>query len=121
MVIIVICYGIIFDELDVWGSVVDFGLEIFEGEVKVFGKMIVGVFIDLVSVVYFGIIVGKFCMIYLFSEQVMVVSGEVCFIDEFIGQSMFYKVGDSWFVSKGILVFWEVVDGGFVKYYYVVV
>ncbi|MHC3973417.1 cupin domain-containing protein, partial [Pseudomonas aeruginosa] len=53
-------------------------------------------------------------------EQATVVSGEVRLTDESTGQSTLYKAGDSWFVSKGTPVLWEVADGGFVKHYYAV-
>ncbi len=59
-------------------------------------------------------------MTYPFSEQATVVSGEVRLTDESTGQSTLYKAGDSWFVSKGTPVLWEVADGGFVKHYYAV-
>ncbi|MCB2735430.1 DUF861 domain-containing protein, partial [Listeria monocytogenes] len=52
------------------------------------------------------------------SEQATVVSGEVRLTDESTGQSTLYKAGDSWFVSTGTPVLWEVADGGFVKHYY---
>lgn len=121
MAITVIRHGITLDELDAWGSVADLGSEILEGEVKAFGKMTAGAPTDPVSAAYFGTTAGKFRMTYPFSEQATVVSGEVRLTDESTGQSTLYKAGDSWFVSKGTPVLWEVADGGFVKHYYAVV
>lgn len=120
MAITVIRHGITLDELDAWGSVADLGSEILEGEVKAFGKMTAGAPTDPVSAAYFGTTAGKFRMTYPFSEQATVVSGEVRLTDESTGQSTLYKAGDSWFVSKGTPVLWEVADGGFVKHYYAV-
>lgn len=115
MAITVIRHGITLDELDAWGSVADLGSEILEGEVKAFGKMTAGAPTDPVSAAYFGTTAGKFRMTYPFSEQATVVSGEVRLTDESTGQSTLYKAGDSWFVSKGTPVLWEVADGGFVE------
>ncbi|HGM7425283.1 TPA: cupin domain-containing protein [Pseudomonas aeruginosa] len=120
MAITVIRHGITLDELDAWGSIADLGSEILEGEVKAFGKMTAGAPTDPVSAAYFGTTAGKFRMTYPFSEQATVVSGEVRLTDESTGQSTLYKAGDSWFVSKGTPVLWEVADGGFVKHYYAV-
>ena len=120
MAITAIRHGITLDELDAWGSVADLGSEILEGEVKAFGKMTAGAPTDPVSAAYFGTTAGKFRMTYPFSEQATVVSGEVRLTDESTGQSTLYKAGDSWFVSKGTPVLWEVADGGFVKHYYAV-
>ena len=117
MAITAIRHGITLDELDAWGSVADLGSEILEGEVKAFGKMTAGA---PVSAACFGTTAGKFRMTYPFSEQATVVSGEVRLTDESTGQSTLYKAGDSWFVSKGTPVLWEVADGGFVKHYYAV-
>ncbi len=120
MAITAIRHGITLDELDAWGSVADLGSEILEGEVKAFGKMTAGAPTDPVSAAYFSTTAGKFRMTYPFSEQATVVSGEVRLTDESTGQSTLYKAGDSWFVSKGTPVLWEVADGGFVKHYYAV-
>ena len=69
----------------------------------------------------FGTTAGKFRMTYPFSEQATVVSGEVRLTDESTGQSTLYKAGDSWFVTKGTPVLWEVVSESFVKHYFAVV
>ncbi|MDD2054236.1 cupin domain-containing protein [Pseudomonas putida] len=112
--------GITLDQLDAWGTVADLGSEILEGEVKCFGKMTAGAPTDPVSAAYFGTTQGKFRMVYPFNEQATVVTGEVVLTDESSGQTSRFKAGDSWFVTKGTPVLWEVVSDSFVKHYYAV-
>jgi uncharacterized cupin superfamily protein len=108
-------------ELAAWGTVADLGSVILEGEVKCFGKMAFGAPTDPVSGGYFGTTQGKYRMVYPFNEQAVVVTGEVVLTDESTGQSARYKAGDSWFVTKGTPVLWEVVSESFVKHYFAVV
>lgn len=108
-------------ELDAWGTVADLGSEILEGEVNVFGKMTFGAPTDPVSSGYFGTTQGKFRMVYPFTEQATVVTGEVLLTNEATGQSTRYRAGDSWFVTKGTPVLWEIVSESFVKHYFAVV
>ncbi|NCE86229.1 cupin domain-containing protein [Pseudomonas sp. Q1] len=107
--------------LDAWGSVADLGSQILEDEVRAFGKMTFGAPTDPVSSAYFGTTQGKFRMIYPFAEQATLLTGEVILTDESTGQSARYKAGDSWFVTKGTPVLWEVVSASFVKHYFAVV
>ena len=109
------------EQLDAWGTVADLGSEILEGEVKCFGKMTAGAPTDPVSSAYFGTTKGKFRMTYPFNEQATVVTGEVVLTDESTGQTTRFKTGDTWFVTKGTPVLWEVVSDSFVKHYYAVV
>lgn len=104
-------------ELDAWGTVADLGSEILEGEVRAFGKMTFGAPADAISSAYFGTTQGRFRMVYPFNEQATVMTGEVRLTDESTGQSSVYKVGDSWFVSKGTPVLWEILSESFVKHY----
>ena len=108
-------------ELDAWGTVTDLGSQLLEGDGKAFGKMTFGTLTDPVSSAYFGTTQGKFRMVYPFTEQATVVTGEVLLTDESTGQSTRYKAGDSWFVTKGTPVLWEVVSESFVKHYFAVV
>lgn len=108
-------------ELDAWGTVTDLGSEVLEGEVKCFGKMTFGAPTDPISSAYFGATQGKFRMIYPFNEHSTVVSGELILTDESTGQSQRYKAGDSWFVTKGTPVLWEIVSETFIKHYFAVV
>ncbi|MEW6464037.1 DUF861 domain-containing protein [Ectopseudomonas khazarica] len=112
--------GITLDQLDAWGTVADLGSEILEGEVKCFGKMTAGAPTDPVSAAYFGTTKGKFRMTYPFNEQATVVTGEVVLTDESTGQASRFKAGDTWFVTKGTPVLWEIVSDSFVKHYYAV-
>lgn len=121
MPIVTIKQDIQLSDLDAWGTVADLGSEILEGEVKAFGKMTFGAPTDPVSSAYFGTTHGKFRMVYPFAEQATVVTGEVVLTDESTGHSTRYHVGDSWFVTKGTAVLWEVVSESFVKHYFAVV
>jgi len=121
MALTAIKQGITLDQLDAWGTVADLGSEILEGEVRAFGKMTAGAPTDPVSAAYFGTTKGKFRMTYPFNEQATVVSGELRLTDESTGHSQTYKTGDTWFVTKGTPVLWEVLSESFVKHYYAVV
>ncbi|MDH2432133.1 cupin domain-containing protein [Pokkaliibacter sp. MBI-7] len=116
-----ITLGTTLAELDAWGSVTDLGSELLEGDVKAYGKMTFGGPTDAVSAGCFGATQGKFRMVYPFNEQATVLSGEVILTDESSGESRHYRAGDSWFVTKGTAVLWEVVSDSFVKHYFAVV
>ena len=105
-------------ELDAWGTVTDLGSQLLEGDGKAFGKMTFGTLTDPVSSAYFGTTQGKFRMVYPFTEQATVVTGEVLLTDETSGQQTHFKAGDSWFVTKGTAVLWEIVSPSFVKHYF---
>jgi len=109
--------GTTFTELDSWGTVADLGSEILEGEAKAFGKMTFGSPTDAVSAGYFGVTKSKFRMVYPFNEHATVVFGEVILTDESTGQATRYKAGDSWFVTKGTSVLWDVLSDSFTKHY----
>jgi uncharacterized cupin superfamily protein len=121
MTLTAIKHNVQLSELDAWGTVADLGSQILEGEVRAFGKMTFGAPTDAVSSAYFGTTQGKFRMVYPFAEQATIVTGEVVLTDESTGQSTRYKAGDSWFVTKGTPVLWEVVSESFVKHYFAVV
>lgn len=113
--------GTTFTELDAWGTVADLGSEILEGEGKAFGRMTFGAPTDALSAGYFAVTKSKFRMVYPFNEQATVVFGEVILTDEATGQSTRYKAGDSWFVTKGTAVLWDVLSDSFTKHYMAVV
>ena len=117
MTLTVLKHHIQLGELDAWGTVADLGSEILEGEVRAFGKMTYGAPTDAISSAYFGTTQGKFRMVYPFNEQATVMTGQVRLTDESSGQSTVYAVGDSWFVTKGTPVLWEVLSESFVKHY----
>lgn len=108
-------------ELDPWGTVADLGAEILDGDVRAFGKMTFGAPTDPVSSAYFGTTQGTFRMVYPFAEQATLVTGEVLLTDESSGQTTRYQAGDSWFVTKGTPVRWEVLSDSFVKHYFAAV
>ncbi|KAF1068071.1 MAG: hypothetical protein GAK45_01480 [Pseudomonas citronellolis] len=114
-------HGTSLSELDAWGTVADLGSQILEGDARAFGKMTHGAPTDPVSAGYFGVTRSKFRMVYPFTEQATVVAGEVLLTDEASGQTTRYGVGDSWFVTKGTAVLWEVTGESFVKHYFAVV
>jgi len=109
--------GTTFTDLDAWGTVSDLGSEILEGQGKIYGKMTFGAPTDALSAGYFAVTKSKFRMVYPFTEQATVVFGEVILTDEGTGQSTRYKAGDSWFVTKGTAVLWDVLSDSFTKHY----
>ncbi|QLF93390.1 DUF861 domain-containing protein [Pseudomonas sp. ABC1] len=121
MTLTVIDTRITLAQLDAWGTVADLGSEILEGEVKAFGRMTSGGPTDPVSAGYFGTTKGKFRMVYPFSEQATVLSGELRLTDESTGLSHQLKAGDTWYVEKGTPVLWDITSDSFIKHYYAVV
>jgi|GEM_PF-133270 len=119
MSLIPLTNAITLDKLDNWGSITQLGFEIIEGsDITAFGKMTHGAPTDAISAAYFGTSKGKFRMVYPFSEQATIMSGEVLLTDESSGISTRFQPGDSWFVHKGTPVLWEIIsDNGFVKHY----
>ena len=99
------------------GNVTVLGSTILEGECLAYVKGTLGAPTDAVSAGYFGTSQGKFRMIYPFNEQATVVLGEVSLTDESTGLTTHYKAGDSWLVSSGTPVLWEVSSPVFIKHY----
>ncbi|CDM22731.1 cupin domain-containing protein [Castellaniella defragrans] len=112
--------GITLDQLDPWGTVADLGSEILEGDPRAFGRMTDGAPDSPVSAAFFGTTRSRFRMVYPFNEQATVVTGAVRLTDESTGQSTHFGVGDSWFVTKGTPVLWEILSDSFVKHYHAV-
>ena len=109
--------GETYGKLEPWGTVADLGSEILEGDAKAFGRMLFGTPDQPVSNGYFGVTKSKFKMVYPFHEHATVVAGRVILTDLNSGQTVHYGVGDSWFITKGTHVLWEVPDDIFVKNY----
>jgi uncharacterized cupin superfamily protein len=110
--------GVAIAELDSWGSLAGIGGEILEGgDVQAFGKFTHGSPAEPISAAYFGTSKGKFRLVYPFSEQATLVSGEVRITDESTGETRHFKSGDSWFVKKGTPTVWEVIGDSFTKHY----
>ncbi|MBD8496102.1 DUF861 domain-containing protein [Pseudomonas syringae] len=120
MTLTVINKAVQLSELEAWGPVADMGSTVLEGDVQAFGKMTFGAPTDPVSSAYFGTTQGKFRMVYPFDEHATVVTGELVLTDESTGAVSRYQAGDSWFVTKGTPVLWEVISESFVKHYFAV-
>lgn len=105
-------------ELDPWGSITGLGGEILAGDnVEAYGRFTHGTPADPISAGYFGTSKGSFRLVYPFSEQATVVTGEVKITDESTGETRHFRAGDTWFVSKGTSTVWEVLSDGFAKHY----
>jgi uncharacterized cupin superfamily protein len=103
------------------GSVTNLGATIESGTVDAFALGTFGAPTDPVSAGYFGVTRGIFRMTYPFNEQATVVQGSVKLTDLGTGVSVTYDVGDSWFVTQGTEVVWEVQSEFFVKHFLAVV
>ena len=103
------------------GPVTNLGATIVSGDVQAFGLSTFGAPTDPVSAGYFGVTRGVFRMTYPFNEQAVVVQGSVKLTDVAAGTSVTYNVGDSWFVTQGTEVLWEVESEFFVKHFFAVV
>jgi uncharacterized cupin superfamily protein len=103
------------------GPVTVLGATIESGTVDAFALGTFGAPTDPVSAGYFGVTRGIFRMTYPFNEQATVVQGSVKLTDLGTGVSVTYNVGDSWFVTQGTEVVWEVQSEFFVKHFLAVV
>jgi uncharacterized cupin superfamily protein len=99
------------------GSVSNLGSEVLEGDVQAYALGTHGSPGDAVTAGYFAVTPGSFRMVYPFHEQASVVQGSVTLTDVASGTSRHYRVGDSWFVTKGTEVIWKVEGGVFMKHY----
>ncbi|MDO7210439.1 cupin domain-containing protein [Acinetobacter nosocomialis] len=111
------------DDLDAWGQITDLGGEVLDSSsnVNVFGKMSLGAPTDEISSGYFGTEKGKYRLVYPFSEQAVIIVGEVAITDESTGITTTFKAGDLWVVEKGTSTIWEVKSDFFIKHYFAVV
>lgn len=110
-------------ELEAWGKITDFGGELLHGttSVDVYGKMTLGNPTDAISAGYFGTTRGIYRLVYPFSEQAIILEGEVDIIDESTGIKKTFKKGDLWIVEKGISTIWDVKSDFFVKHFFAAV
>lgn len=111
------------ENLDAWGKITDLDGEVLDDSpnVKVFGKMSLGAPTDAISSGYFGTEKGKYRLVYPFSEQAVIVFGEVTITDESTGVTTTFKAGDFWVVEKGTSTVWEVKSDFFIKHYFAVI
>lgn len=103
------------------GPVTNLGATIESGDVQAFAAGTFGAPTGPVSAGYFGVTRGVFRMSYPFNEQAVVVQGSVRLTDVATGTSRTYNAGDSWFVTQGTEVLWEVQSEFFVKHFFAVV
>jgi uncharacterized cupin superfamily protein len=103
------------------GSVTNLGASVEASDVQAFALGTFGGPTDPVSAGYFGLTRGTFRMTYPFNEQATVVQGSVRLTDVAAGTSVTYSVGDSWFVTQGTDVVWEIQSDFFVKHFFAVV
>lgn len=110
-------------DLEAWGQITDLGGELLDGTsaVDVYGKMSLGAPNDAVSAGYFGTTQGTYRLVYPFSEQAVILIGEVEITDESTGQVHTFKAGDLWVVDKGVSTVWKVKSDFFVKHYFATV
>lgn len=108
------------DTMHAIGPVTQLGSEILAGECLAYAQGTFGGPADPVSAGYFAVTPGRFRMRYPFNEQAVVVQGSVSLTDVATGQARAYTVGDSWFVTQGTEVLWEVEGGIFIKHFFAV-
>lgn len=118
MSLTVLPLGTALADLPELGSIKDLGGEVFEGgDVRFHGKGTYGAPTDAINAGYFGTTKGRYRLVYPFSEQATLLSGEVRITDESTGQATLFKAGDSWFITKGTSTLWEVISDGYAKHY----
>ena len=76
---------------------------------------------DAVSAGYFGVARSVFRMTYPFNEHATVVHGSVKLTEVASGASVTYHRGESWFVTRGTEVLWEIESDFFIKHFLAVV
>ena len=113
-----------FCDLPVWGGVTQLGGTILSENVQdidVFWQVELGQPTDSVSAGFFGTAQGKYRLVYPFSEQAVIVYGEVKILDESTGIEKIYRQGDMWVVEKGTSTVWEVLSDRYIKHYFYVI
>lgn len=109
------------DDMHAIGPVTQLGSEILSGECLAYAQSTFGGPTDPVSAGYFAVTPGRFRMTYPFNEQAVVVQGSVTLTDVQTGTATRYGVGDSWFITQGTEVLWDVSGGVFIKHFFAVV
>ncbi|WP_420548065.1 cupin domain-containing protein [Curvivirga sp.] len=93
--------------LDSWGTPEDLGAETLSGNPKLSGLFQEGGPDTPVSAGLYQATHGTFKVVYPFSEHATILEGEVILTDD-SGNSVTYGPGDSWFVSKGETIIWDI-------------
>lgn len=105
------------EDLTAIGSVTVLGAEVIGEDITAYVKATFGGPTDPVSAGFFGTGKGSFKMVYPFNEQATIVAGTVTLTDNSSGTRVTYREGDSWTVTKGTPVLWEVETDYFIKHY----
>lgn len=103
------------------GPVSNLGAVVESGSVDAFALGTFGAPTDPVSAGYFGATRGIFRMTYPFNEQATVVQGTVKLTDVATGATTTCNAGDSWFVTQGTEIVWDIQSDFFIKHYLAVV
>lgn len=106
------------EDMQAIGTVSALGATIESGEAQAFTKGTLGSPDGPVSAGYFGVTRGVFRMTYPFNEQATVVEGSVKLTDLVRGTSTIFSKGESWFVTQGSEVRWEILSDFFVKHFF---
>ena len=99
------------------GSVTNLGATVESGAGDAYALGTFGAPTDPVSAGYFGVARCVFRMTYPFNEQATVVHGSVKLTDVATGASVTYGTGESWFVTQGTVVLWEIQSDFFIKHF----
>ena len=110
-------HTIVRQDLQPVGSITNLGATVESGTVEAFALGTFGAPTDAVSAGYFGVTRGVFRMTYPFNEQATVVHGSVKLTDVATGASVTYSTGESWFVTQGTEVLWEIQSDFFIKHF----
>ncbi|GAA5013645.1 cupin domain-containing protein [Acinetobacter puyangensis] len=109
--------------LDAWGYITNISGKLVDQteDIEIFGKMTFGAPNDPISAGYFATKKGKYQLVYSFSEQAILLAGEITITDEVTGHCTTYKPGDFWVVEKGTSTIWQIKSEYFIKHYFAVV
>jgi len=108
------------EDMQAIGTVSVLGATIEAGEAQAYAKGSFGAPDSAVSAGYFGVTRSVFRMTYPFNEQATVVEGSVRLTDLASGTSTVFSKGESWFVTQGSEVRWEILSEFFVKHFFAV-
>ncbi|RYC48011.1 cupin domain-containing protein [Pectobacterium zantedeschiae] len=112
--------GVTLQQLESWGKFTAIGAEDLGGDVEAFGQMTLGTPIDPVSAGYFGTTQGAFRLVYPFTEQATLLTGEVIMVNDDTGESFHFHAGDTWLITQGTTTTWTVTSASFVKHYFAI-
>ncbi|GAA5093865.1 cupin domain-containing protein [Wohlfahrtiimonas larvae] len=106
-----------FDELDEWGDMNNFNIKSLSGATIVYGKLVLNDHVKKINSGYFGVKKSQFTTTYLFTEQSILLAGEITLINDDTGEKFLLKAGDSWLVREGTTLTCHVESDFFIKHY----